>query len=77
MAYESSEIKFGWQVQGISQTPDKAIVEAVNAKTGERKVYHAQYAIGCDGGKSFVRKSLGKVHNECTSVQYLLFVFIA
>ena len=34
-------------------------VEAVNMKTGEKKVYRAQYAVGCDGGKSFVRKSLG------------------
>ena len=35
-------------------------IEAVNVKSGERKVYHARYAVGCDGGKSFVRKSLGK-----------------
>jgi 2-polyprenyl-6-methoxyphenol hydroxylase-like FAD-dependent oxidoreductase len=35
-------------------------IEAVNGKSGERKVYHAHYAVGCDGGKSFVRKSLGK-----------------
>jgi 2-polyprenyl-6-methoxyphenol hydroxylase-like FAD-dependent oxidoreductase len=60
--YASSEIKFGWQVQAISQNEDQVTIEAINIKSGERKVYHAQYAVGCDGGKSLVRKSLG---NKC------------
>ena len=42
-------------------------VEAVNVKSGERKVYHAQYAVGCDGGKSFVRKSLG-INTFCSTI---------
>ena len=47
-------------MEAISQNQDQVMIEAVHIKSGERKVYHAQYAVGCDGGKSFVRKSLGK-----------------
>lgn len=66
----SSQLNFGWQVQSISQTQENAIVEAVNVKSGERKVYRALYAVGCDGGKSFVRKSLGRITKSCLTVKY-------
>ena len=53
----SSELKYGWEVISISQTADNVVVEAVNVNSGEKKTYRALYAVGCDGGKSFVRKS--------------------
>ena len=57
----SSELKYGWEVISISQTADNVVVEAVNVNSGEKKTYRALYAVGCDGGKSFVRKSTGKL----------------
>lgn len=46
--YASTGIKFGWEVQSISQNQEQVKIAAVNRTSGERKVYRIQYAVGCD-----------------------------
>ena len=56
-------ILWGFMATSITQDSKRVSVKVVNATsfTTEKTVY-ARYAIGCDGGKSWVRKQIG-VHN--------------
>jgi 2-polyprenyl-6-methoxyphenol hydroxylase-like FAD-dependent oxidoreductase len=49
-------IRFGWQAAGLQEDADGVTVEAESAAGRER--WRAQYLAGCDGGRSFVRRSL-------------------
>ena len=49
---------WGWRVLAISENEDGVTAKAVNAD-GEEKLFKARYLVGCDGGTSFVRKTLG------------------
>jgi 2-polyprenyl-6-methoxyphenol hydroxylase-like FAD-dependent oxidoreductase len=49
-------IRFGWQVTGLQEDGAGVTVEAESA--GGRESWRAQYLAGCDGGRSFVRRSL-------------------
>jgi 2-polyprenyl-6-methoxyphenol hydroxylase-like FAD-dependent oxidoreductase len=49
-------IRFGWQVVGLQENAEGVTVEAESA--GGRERWSAQYLAGCDGGRSFVRRSL-------------------
>jgi len=49
-------IRFGWQADQFDDDADGVTVEA--ACGGAREIWRAQYLVGCDGGRSFVRRSL-------------------
>jgi 2-polyprenyl-6-methoxyphenol hydroxylase-like FAD-dependent oxidoreductase len=49
-------IRFGWQVTAMKEDADGVTVEAESA--GSRESWRAEYLAGCDGGRSFVRRSL-------------------
>jgi 2-polyprenyl-6-methoxyphenol hydroxylase-like FAD-dependent oxidoreductase len=49
-------IRFGWQVDKFDEDADGVTVEATSG--GQRETWRAQYLAGCDGGRSFVRRSL-------------------
>jgi 2-polyprenyl-6-methoxyphenol hydroxylase-like FAD-dependent oxidoreductase len=52
-------LRFGWQVTGIAQDADGVTLRAIEAAGGRTEAWRASYAVGCDGGRSFVRKALG------------------
>ncbi len=49
-------IRFGWQVTAMKEDADGVTVEAESG--GSREGWRAEYLAGCDGGRSFVRRSL-------------------
>jgi 2-polyprenyl-6-methoxyphenol hydroxylase-like FAD-dependent oxidoreductase len=51
--------RFGWRVDGFTQDADGVTVDATNAETGAAERWRVRYLVGCDGGRSFVRRSLG------------------
>lgn len=52
-----AEIRRGCEVVGLSQDDDGVTVEVAGAGTATR--LHTRYLVGCDGGRSTVRKLLG------------------
>ncbi len=60
---DNVEARFGWVAESIEQDDNDVRVTIVKetASDGgaEREVLHADYAIGCDGGHSMVRKQIG------------------
>ncbi|MGA2891683.1 MAG: NAD(P)/FAD-dependent oxidoreductase [Xanthobacteraceae bacterium] len=48
------DVRFSHKVSSLSQTADGVTVEV--ASPGGAEVYHADFVIGCDGGRSMVRK---------------------
>ena len=55
-------IRFGWQADKFDDDADGVTVEA-QAPGGARESWRAQYLVGCDGGRSFVRRSLALRYN--------------
>jgi 2-polyprenyl-6-methoxyphenol hydroxylase-like FAD-dependent oxidoreductase len=55
-------VRFGWQVDKFDDDEQGANVEAEalaeGPQKGARETWRAQYLVGCDGGRSFVRRSL-------------------
>ena len=51
-------VRFGWQGDKFEDDADGVTVEAQAIGGGARESWRAQYLIGCDGGRSFVRRSL-------------------
>ncbi len=59
-------IRFGWQVDKFDDDANGVTVEAVS--NGRREIWRAQYLAGCDGGRSFVRRSLALRYNGFASL---------
>ncbi len=54
-------IRFGWQVEKFEDDADGVTIEAesaAGANEARHEIWRAQYLVGCDGGRSFVRRSL-------------------
>ncbi len=51
-------LRFGWNVDEFTQDNDGVTLRAQSAD-GRRQEWRANYLAGCDGGRSFVRRSLG------------------
>jgi 2-polyprenyl-6-methoxyphenol hydroxylase-like FAD-dependent oxidoreductase len=55
-------VRFGWQADRFDDDDEGVSVEAEavagDAPKGARETWRAQYLVGCDGGRSFVRRSL-------------------
>ena len=50
-------LRFGWTVERFAQDGDGVSLRATNASAQED--WRAAYLVGCDGGRSFVRRALG------------------
>jgi 2-polyprenyl-6-methoxyphenol hydroxylase-like FAD-dependent oxidoreductase len=59
LSFASVEVRFGWKALGLGQDALGATVVMENIDTGERQEVATDYVVGCDGGRSFVRKSQG------------------
>jgi 2-polyprenyl-6-methoxyphenol hydroxylase-like FAD-dependent oxidoreductase len=53
------DVRFGWEAQWFTQDEAGVRVNARNAASGEETVWTADYAVGCDGARGFIRKTLG------------------
>lgn len=51
-------LRYGWQITAVTQDADGVWLSA-ETEDGKREEWRAAYAAGCDGGRSFVRRSLG------------------
>ncbi|CAI7584784.1 unnamed protein product [Penicillium viridicatum] len=52
-------VRFGWGVTQVIEGATEVETRVRNPHTGGDKVIRSQYAVGCDGASSLVRKSLG------------------
>lgn len=52
-------LRFGWEVTEFGQDADGVTLDAVSVSDGRGERWRADYLIGCDGGRSFVRRTLG------------------
>jgi 2-polyprenyl-6-methoxyphenol hydroxylase-like FAD-dependent oxidoreductase len=53
------DVRFGWEVDWFTQDENQVRVHARRLGADEEGILAAQYAAACDGGRSFVRKTLG------------------
>ena len=53
------DVRFGWEVDWFTQDENQVQVHARRVGADEEGIWTAQYAAACDGGRSFVRKTLG------------------
>jgi len=51
--------RFGWRVDRFEQDASGVTVSATPENGGPAERWRAQYLVGCDGGRSFVRHALG------------------
>jgi 2-polyprenyl-6-methoxyphenol hydroxylase-like FAD-dependent oxidoreductase len=56
-------LRFGWRVTHLRQNASGVTLDAESVTGRTRESWQAPYAVGCDGGRSFVRRTLG-VHYE-------------
>jgi 2-polyprenyl-6-methoxyphenol hydroxylase-like FAD-dependent oxidoreductase len=56
---DNVEARFGWIAETIAQDDNGVRVAIVEDGGGKREILQADYAIGCDGGHSMVRKEAG------------------
>jgi 2-polyprenyl-6-methoxyphenol hydroxylase-like FAD-dependent oxidoreductase len=57
--FPGTEIRRGWRVENFTQSDQGVSVEAVEIATGRRETHRARYLVGCDGGRSTIRRQLG------------------
>ncbi len=55
----SVDLRFGWRVETVAERSDGVSLEAVDLGSGERALFRADYAVGCDAARSVVRKTMG------------------
>ena len=58
-AQRSVELRYRTRLLAFTQDADGVRAEVEDATTGERGRIRAQYLVGCDGGRSVVRETLG------------------
>ncbi|MDT5367243.1 MAG: hypothetical protein QOC62_1674 [Mycobacterium sp.] len=54
-----TEIRYGVNVEGLTQDAQGVTVEVSDVATGERSTIRAKYVVGCDGAGSTLRRRLG------------------
>lgn len=59
-------LRFGWRVVGLNQHARHVIV--TSERGGRSHTWRASYAVGCDGGRSFVRRCLGIRYSGASSL---------
>ena len=55
----AADVRYGWQCESVSQTDEAVYADVIEVATGRRQRFAAQYLVGCDGGASAVRRSVG------------------
>lgn len=55
----STHLLYEHELISLTQHTNEVISTIKNIKNGEVKTVHSKYLIGCDGGRSFVRETLG------------------
>ncbi|MGE0744308.1 MAG: FAD-dependent monooxygenase [Rhodospirillales bacterium] len=53
------DVRFGWEAQWFTQDENRVRVHARRTDGGEEATWTSPYAVGCDGARGFVRKTLG------------------
>ena len=53
------DVRFGWQTEWFTQDETQVRIHARKIDGGEECTWTAPYAVGCDGARGFVRKTLG------------------
>ncbi|CAN8104839.1 unnamed protein product [Discula destructiva] len=65
LRHDGPGVDYGYEVKGVEVDADKAEdpeaypVTVTTMKDGVEEIFHAKYALGCDGAHSAIRKSLG------------------
>ena len=54
-----ASVMWGYEARSLTQDEDGVTLVIKNVSDGEEKKLHAKYLLGCDGGRSWVRKSVG------------------
>ena len=55
---EMIDVRFGWKVEHVEVKEGKVRTRAIELKNGESRMFISEYAVGCDGASSIVRRSL-------------------
>jgi len=58
-AARNISVRFGWDAQWFTQDETQVRFHARKIDTGEAATWTSHYAVGCDGARGFVRKTLG------------------
>ena len=53
------DVRFGWEAQWFTQDETNVRVNARDTVSGKNMTWTAEYAVGCDGARGFIRKTLG------------------
>jgi 2-polyprenyl-6-methoxyphenol hydroxylase-like FAD-dependent oxidoreductase len=53
------ELRFGWRCVGVADLGPHVAVEVEHVASGRRETLSCAYVVGCDGGQSIVRRTLG------------------
>jgi 2-polyprenyl-6-methoxyphenol hydroxylase-like FAD-dependent oxidoreductase len=53
------EVRYNTSLESFREDRRKVVAEVVNSQTGQLTLIEADYLVGCDGGKSTVRRQLG------------------
>ena len=61
-------VRFGFTATSLQEDDAGVTVEAEPTAGGAREIWRAQYLVGCDGGRSFVRRSLALRYNGFASL---------
>jgi 2-polyprenyl-6-methoxyphenol hydroxylase-like FAD-dependent oxidoreductase len=61
-------IRFGWPVVSFQEDDGGVTVVAERATDGAKETWRAQYLAGCDGGRSFARRSLALKYHGFASL---------
>jgi 2-polyprenyl-6-methoxyphenol hydroxylase-like FAD-dependent oxidoreductase len=56
---DSVDVRFGWQVDWFTQNESAVRLHARKAGGSDEMICNADYAVACDGGNGFIRKTLG------------------
>jgi 2-polyprenyl-6-methoxyphenol hydroxylase-like FAD-dependent oxidoreductase len=55
----SVEVRYQTNFESFRQDDEKVVADIVDVASGQRSSIEAAYLIGCDGGRSTVRRQLG------------------
>ncbi len=66
-------LRYGWQVTRLEAGEASVALRAEPMAGGAAETWRTAYAVGCDGGRSFVRRSLGIAYGGAASLGEELF----